>query len=77
MSTEEHGHEARSGCEHAGGKKQSEHASPAREISPVQAAEQRAGQTEATEAGWGTLPTGDELAAEVERFLQQGRPDEQ
>jgi len=36
------------------------------------AAERAAGQTEATEAGWGTLPTGDELAAEVERFLQQG-----
>jgi predicted ATP-grasp superfamily ATP-dependent carboligase len=35
-------------------------------------AERAAGQTEATEAGWGTLPTGDELAAEVERFLQQG-----
>jgi hypothetical protein len=34
------------------------------------AAERAAGQTEATEAGWGTLPTGDELAAEVERFLQ-------
>ena len=28
------------------------------------------GQAEATEAGWGTLPTGDELAAEVERFLR-------
>lgn len=28
------------------------------------------GQTEATAAGWGTLPTGDELAAEVERFLR-------
>ena len=36
------------------------------------AANQAAGQLEATEAGWGTLPTGDELAAEVERFLQQG-----
>jgi len=36
------------------------------------AANQAAGQAEATEAGWGTLPTGDELAAEVERFLQQG-----
>ena len=36
------------------------------------AADRAAGQTEATEAGWGTLPTGDELAAEVERFLQQG-----
>jgi len=36
------------------------------------AADRVAGQTEATEAGWGTLPTGDELAAEVERFLQQG-----
>jgi predicted ATP-grasp superfamily ATP-dependent carboligase len=34
-------------------------------------AEHAAGQTEATEAGWGTLPTGDELAAEVERFLRQ------
>ncbi len=34
------------------------------------ATERAAGQTEATEAGWGTLPTGDELAAEVERFLQ-------
>ncbi len=31
---------------------------------------QAEGQAEATEAGWGTLPTGDELAAEVERFLQ-------
>ena len=29
-----------------------------------------AGQAEATEAGWGILPTGDELAAEVERFLK-------
>jgi predicted ATP-grasp superfamily ATP-dependent carboligase len=29
-----------------------------------------AGQEEATEAGWGILPTGDELAAEVERFLK-------
>jgi hypothetical protein len=38
----------------------------------VAAADRQAGQTEATEAGWGTLPTGDELAAEVERFLQQG-----
>lgn len=28
------------------------------------------GQAEATEAGWGILPTGDELAAEVERFLK-------
>lgn len=28
------------------------------------------GQAEATAAGWGTLPTGDELAAEVERFLR-------
>ena len=28
------------------------------------------GQREATAAGWGTLPTGDELAAEVERFLK-------
>ncbi|HEX2118040.1 MAG TPA: PAC2 family protein [Acidimicrobiales bacterium] len=28
------------------------------------------GQAAATEAGWGTLPTGDELAAEVERFLR-------
>jgi predicted ATP-grasp superfamily ATP-dependent carboligase len=28
------------------------------------------GQAEATEAGWGQLPTGDELAAEVERFLR-------
>jgi len=36
------------------------------------AADRAAGQVEATEAGWGTLPTGDELAAEVERFLQQG-----
>jgi predicted ATP-grasp superfamily ATP-dependent carboligase len=34
------------------------------------AANQAAGQAEATEAGWGTLPSGDELAAEVERFLQ-------
>jgi predicted ATP-grasp superfamily ATP-dependent carboligase len=33
-------------------------------------ANQAAGQAEATEAGWGTLPSGDELAAEVERFLQ-------
>ncbi len=33
-------------------------------------ADRAAGQTEATEAGWGQLPTGDELAAEVERFLQ-------
>ncbi len=31
------------------------------------------GQAAATEAGWGTLPTGDELAAEVERFLR-GEP---
>ena len=31
---------------------------------------ERAGQAEATEAGWGILPTGDELAAEVERFLK-------
>jgi hypothetical protein len=31
------------------------------------------GQAQATEAGWGTLPTGDELAAEVERFLR-GEP---
>ena len=30
-------------------------------------------QASATEAGWGTLPTGDELAAEVERFLR-GEP---
>ncbi|HTJ76810.1 MAG TPA: PAC2 family protein [Acidimicrobiales bacterium] len=29
------------------------------------------GQREATAAGWGTLPTGDELAAEVERFLRE------
>jgi hypothetical protein len=29
------------------------------------------GQDEATAAGWGTLPTGDELAAEVERFLRE------
>lgn len=29
------------------------------------------GQAEATAAGWGTLPTGDELAAEVERFLRE------
>ena len=36
------------------------------------AADRAAGQVEATEAGWGPLPTGDELAAEVERFLQQG-----
>ena len=36
------------------------------------AADRAAGQVEASEAGWGTLPTGDELAAEVERFLQQG-----
>jgi predicted ATP-grasp superfamily ATP-dependent carboligase len=28
------------------------------------------GQAEATAAGWGQLPTGDELAAEVERFLR-------
>ncbi|MGI8984744.1 MAG: proteasome assembly chaperone family protein [Acidimicrobiales bacterium] len=28
------------------------------------------GQEQATEAGWGILPTGDELAAEVERFLK-------
>jgi len=28
------------------------------------------GQAEATAAGWGTLPSGDELAAEVERFLR-------
>jgi len=28
------------------------------------------GQEEATAAGWGVLPTGDELAAEVERFLR-------
>ncbi|HEX2047124.1 MAG TPA: PAC2 family protein [Acidimicrobiales bacterium] len=28
------------------------------------------GQAAATDAGWGTLPTGDELAAEVERFLR-------
>jgi predicted ATP-grasp superfamily ATP-dependent carboligase len=28
------------------------------------------GQAEADAAGWGTLPTGDELAAEVERFLR-------
>jgi len=28
------------------------------------------GQAEATAAGWGVLPTGDELAAEVERFLR-------
>jgi hypothetical protein len=28
------------------------------------------GQAAATEAGWGTLPSGDELAAEVERFLR-------
>jgi len=42
----------------------------------AEAADRAAGQAEATEAGWGTLPTGDELAAEVERFLQQGRTDE-
>ena len=29
------------------------------------------GQEEATAAGWGPLPTGDELAAEVERFLRE------
>ena len=29
------------------------------------------GQAEATAAGWGTLPSGDELAAEVERFLRE------
>jgi predicted ATP-grasp superfamily ATP-dependent carboligase len=29
------------------------------------------GQEEATAAGWGVLPTGDELAAEVERFLRE------
>jgi predicted ATP-grasp superfamily ATP-dependent carboligase len=28
------------------------------------------GQAKATEAGWGNLPSGDELAAEVERFLR-------
>ncbi len=38
---------------------------------PAEAGEgEGAGQEEATEAGWGILPTGDELAAEVERFLK-------
>jgi predicted ATP-grasp superfamily ATP-dependent carboligase len=32
--------------------------------------EGEAGQAKATEAGWGNLPSGDELAAEVERFLR-------
>ncbi len=36
----------------------------------VVAGAEGAGQAEATEAGWGILPTGDELAAEVERFLK-------
>jgi predicted ATP-grasp superfamily ATP-dependent carboligase len=45
-------------------------------VEGAEAEDRASGQTAATEAGWGTLPTGDELAAEVERFLQQGRPDE-
>jgi hypothetical protein len=40
------------------------------ERGPDGGAEGGAGQAEATEAGWGILPTGDELAAEVERFLK-------
>jgi predicted ATP-grasp superfamily ATP-dependent carboligase len=37
---------------------------------PAEAGVEGGAQEQATEAGWGILPTGDELAAEVERFLK-------
>jgi proteasome assembly chaperone (PAC2) family protein len=40
------------------------------QVDSENAGETGEGQAEATAAGWGTLPTGDELAAEVERFLR-------